>query len=352
MVNNNINIRKIAEIAGVSVATVSRVLNPSKGRRVAPELHDRIMQICDKYHYYPNMHTVRMFSRSAGTVALLAPADCMYQFIHSGGFDHNLAGVICGAENGLSEASLYLTLVAVTDKFVADKEYLKLSRGKMVDGIIVWGWYREQGFLNELLQEDLPVIMASGDIHPASPPRIEYQDYEGMKMVVEYVIAQGHRKLAIATPGQSCYAGRERLRGFNDALEAAGIVPVYRTKRSELSYEFGIAAGNEILEHCKAGEVTCIIAGNDYAAFGVAKAVRERRLRIPEDISITGADGVFVHGQIQQMTSFRSPSFDMGRTAAELLANMVNEVDQPVKSPVRLPVELIPGDTVVRLKCE
>jgi DNA-binding LacI/PurR family transcriptional regulator len=345
---NGSNIRQIAEIAGVSVATVSRVLNPPPGRHVAPELHDRIMRICDENHYYPNMHTVRMFSRSAGTVAMLAPADCMYKFVYTGGLDHNLSGVICGVEMGLAEESLYLTLVAVTDKFVTDKEYLKLCRGKMVDGIIVWGWYREQEFLNELLQEDLPVVMTSGDIPPHSPPRIEYQDYEGMRRVVEYVLSQGHRKIAVATPGQTCYAGRERLRGINAALKAAGVIPVCRSKIAELDYESGIAAGNEILDHCR-GKISCIIAGNDYAAFGVAKVIRERGLRIPEDISVTGADGIFVHGQMQQMTSFCSPSFEMGKAGAKLLVGMLHNDSEPVTSPVRLPVKLIPGDTVATL---
>ncbi len=347
MVSNSFNIRKIAKLAGVSVATVSRVLNPPPGRRVTPELHDRIMRLCDECHYYPNMHTVRMFSRNASTVALLAPADCMYQFIHSGGLDYNLSGVICGAEMELADESLYLTLVAVTDKFVENKEYIKLSRGKMVDGILVWGWYREQEFLHELLEEKLPVVMISGDIPPHSPPRIECQNYEGMKTIVEYVLSRGHRKIAIATPGATCYAGRERQRGIDDALQQAGVVPVYRSKIAGLNYEAGIAAGKEILDRCGDG-ISCIVTGNDYAAFGVAKAVRERGLRIPEDLSVTGADGIFVHGQIQQMTSFRSPSFEMGRTGAKLLTGMLHG-EAPEESPVRLPVEPISGDTVADL---
>jgi len=343
-----VNIRKIAELANVSVATVSRVLHPDEQKRVSPELRTRIMRLCEQYHYYPNMHTVRMFSRCADTVALLAPAECMYKFIYSGGLDYNLAGVICGAEMGLAEQSLYLSLVAVTEKFVENKEYLKLCRGKMVDGIIVWGWCEEQGFLHELLRENIPVVMASGDIPGKNPPPlIECQDYEGMRSVVQYVLEQGHRKIAVAVSKPTCRAVCERLRGIDSVLTEAGIEPVYRSKPAALDYDNGIASGKEILDRC-GREITCIIAVNDYAAFGVARAARERGLRIPDDISVTGADGIFVHGQIQQLTSFRSPSFEIGRRGAQMLAAMLRGEAAPA-SPLRLPVQLIPGDTVKKL---
>ncbi len=340
MVSNSFNIRQIAKLAGVSVATVSRVLNPPPGRRVTPELHDRIMRLCDECHYYPNMHTVRMFSHRAGTVALLAPAENM----NADNPDYNLSGVIYGAETGLAEEALSLTLVAVTDRFVKDKEYLKLIRGKMVDGLLVWGWYPEQEFLGELLAEGLPVVMVSGDIPPHAPPRVEYQNYEGMRTIINQVLAHGHREIAVASPAQTYYAGRERLRGINDALRDAGVTPVFRSKIPELNYEMGIIAGKEILEHC-GNRISCIVAGNDDAAFGIAKVLLERGVRIPEDISITGADGIFIRRQIQQMTSFRSPSFEMGRTGSKLLIDIL-EGQTPSGAPLRLPVELIPGDTL------
>lgn len=343
MVSNSFNIRQIAKLAGVSVATVSRVLNPPTGRRVTPELHDRIMRLCDEYHYYPNMHTVRMFSHRAGTVALLAPAENM----NPGNPDYNLSGVIYGAETGLAEEALSLTLVAVTDRFVRDKEYLKLIRGKMVDGILVWGWYPEQEFLGELLAEGLPVVMISGDIPPHAPPRVEYQNYEGMRKVVEHVLACGHREIAVATPTLACYAARERLRGINDALREAGISPVFRSNIAELNYEAGIVAGKEILDRC-GNRISCIVVGNDDAAFGIAKALLESGVRIPEDISITGADGIFLCRQIQQITSFRMPSFEMGKTGAKLLFDILNG-QPPSAAPLRLPVELIPGDTLADL---
>jgi len=346
-VKTTVNIRKIAELANVSVATVSRVLHPDEQKRVSPELRTRIMRLCEQYHYYPNMHTVRMFSRRANTVALLAPAECMYKFIYSGGLDHNLAGVICGAEMGLAEQSLYLSLVAITEKFVEDKEYLKLCRGKLVDGIMIWGWYPEQKFLEELLAENLPTVMIASAAPVHSPPRLEYQDFEGMQEIARYVLSRGHRRIAIATPLLTSYAGQERLRGIDSMLAEAGIKPVYRSRVSEFDYEKGMAAGNEILDHC-GDRITCIICGNDYAAFGVARALRERGLRVPDDISVTGADGIFVHGQIQQLTSFRSPSFEIGQRGAQMLAAMLRG-EAASASPLRLPVQLISGDTVKKL---
>ena len=108
------NIRKIAQLAGVSGASVSRALNPSLADKVSPELRQRILDTCEKMRYYPNTHTVRMFSKRSNTIAILMPEKSILKeesSIQGGGMDDSLSASIAGAEIVASENSIYLLLL-------------------------------------------------------------------------------------------------------------------------------------------------------------------------------------------------------------------------------------------------
>jgi LacI family transcriptional regulator len=339
------NIRDIARLAGVSVASVSRALRNEDGNGVSAELRKRILEICEKAQYYPNVHTVRMFSRRANTVAFLFPARMKNEETYeTGAMDPNLAASIAGVEEELALDSIYTTLVSTSDSFIKKKEYLKLIRGKMVDGVILWGWSDKETYINELLEEKVPMVMiqCGGDFKVS---QITAQDYEGMKELVKYVIELGHRNISIASPLKTSSAGRNRLSGIMDALSDAGLKPAYVSNKGDYGVEFGYNAGLEILKN--APETTCVIASNDYAALGVIKAAKEKGLSVPEDLSVTGADGVKIPG-LWELTTYFSPSYQIGLEGAKILKDLIGK---PKRKPVKisLPVKLIKGETTKEL---
>lgn len=335
------NIREIAKLAGVSVASVSRALQDGASSKVSPELRRRILDLCERFQYYPNVHTVRMLSKKAGNVAMIYPSSIsLGDRFNVGTLDPNLGACISGAERELADNGVYLTLTSTTQKFLDKKEYLRMFRGKMVDGYLVWGWTERDSFLSELLAEGVPLVMVQCASDDGGAPSVVADDFEGMRRVVEHVVGLGHRKIAVVPPLLFGSAGRERLRGVLETLKGHGLEPCHLARNGGFGPEAGYLAGKEIF--AAATGATCVIAPNDTAAFGVMQAAREAGLRIPEDVSLTGADGLKIFGQ-RQLTTYVSPSCEIGETGARILRRLID--GEPLAPSVRLPVEFIAGET-------
>lgn len=339
------NIREIARLAGVSVASVSRALDPNSNK-VSAELQEKILNICDDLKYFPNMHTVRMFANRANNVAFIFPSyDSSHDDTTEGTMDPNMGSCITGAEEELSSRGIYLTLTSTTEKFIENKEYLKIARGKMVDGVIVWGWTEQDEYLIELAQEGIPVVVIQGKPECVKVSTVTANDHDGMKAIIDHVVSRGHRKIAVLRPPKSSFPGRQRLKGTLAALEDHGLSPCLLTETSGFGQSFGYKIGKEIISGDSG--TTCIVAPNDTAAFGVIKAAKELGAGIPEDISVTGADGLKFTG-ITQLTTFLSPSYQIGVRGAQLLCDLI---DDPKGDPCQelLPITFIKGETVNKI---
>jgi len=341
----NVNIREIARQAGVSVASVSRALQESPSKKISAELRTKILQICDEQQYYPNMHTVRMLKNRSNTIALLAPPECIHVESEYDYIDYNLAGVIGGVEKFLSGHSMYVTIASMTGNFIANKEYLKFSRGKMVDGFIAWGLTSRDEFIYELIAEGAPLVAVQGGFGRITGSQVNARDYEGMGRIVEYIVSQGHRRIAYIPALETSFSGVERNRGFTDAMSQAGLAPFLVTEETGFNPDVGYAAATRIFK--KKLKPTCIVAANDYVALGVIKAAGEFHLRIPEDISLTGADGLMLPAQFQ-LTTYLSPSFQLGVAGAEMLCRIIDNPAMPPEN-ARLPVRFVQGMTVAQI---
>ena len=337
------NIRDIAKLAGVSVASVSRAINGKDPEKVSARTREKILRICEQQRFSPNGHMRRLSERRANTVAFLVPAINHYGEGVTPRMDDNMSAAILGAEEELSPSSTFLTLATLSESFLAAKTYLEFHRNRTIDGILVWGW--EGGdYLHELIAEGVPTVLLQGEAEGTPLSSVSPEDREGMSMLVDHLVGQGHRRIAVVTPLLSGSIGRERRRGILDALQAHGLAPAWVSRTMGYTAEVGYQACQEILAH--APETTCIMASNDLAALGVIKAARERGLDVPGQLSVTGADGVAFHGLVD-LTTYASPSYAIGRAAARLLLKVV---ETPEREPehVKVGVNFMPGATVAK----
>ena len=340
----NTNIRDIAKKAGVSVASVSRALQEPPSKKVSAKLREKIRDICEKMRYSPNMHTVRMFSKRSNTIALFVPPECMHLCTPSGTIDFNLAAAIGGVEYELEEHSIYLTIASITEKFLTKKEYLKFCRSKMVDGIIIWGWTESDKYLFELVEENTPIAMIQS-CDPGLPLlQINAQDYEGMRQIVEHIAALGHKNIAYIPPPETSLAGKNRKKGFLDAANKLKL-NFSVSKIAGFAFEDGVRAASEIIK--TQADVTCIVAANDLLALGVIDTAQKMGVKVPSELSVTGADGILLPGS-QQLTTYISPSFDIGRKGARRILKLINEEDNESKMEFQ-PVRFIKGTTVTQI---
>lgn len=346
MIPSTTNIREIAKIAGVSVASVSRALKSEPSPKLSEKQRKHILEICAKLHYCPNEHTRRLFSRRANTAAIFFPPfgkiseDTIEDYI-----DMNFGACLMGAQSALRAHGIDLLLTEITPEFIKSKRYLSMIRGKLLDGILLWGTLEQDDYIQEMLQEKIAVVMLQTRKASCECSMVTADDYTGMKQLTLRVLAAGHRRIAIAGAPEGASTGRNRMAGILDTLKESGVTPEYITAQAGYGYHFGKRATCEILEN--APEVTCIMNPNDMAAFGCVDELLLRGLSVPDDVSVTGADGLKLPGRGIRIDSFFSPAFEIGRRGAEALCEQISGKAPPQS--ICLPVTLVEGDTIRHL---
>ncbi len=337
-----VNIREVARVAGTSVASVSRALRDTPSPNLSAAQRAHILKVCEKLQYYPNEHTRRMFSKRSNTIALYFPSfGPMEDFYESNIIDVNFGACMQGIHKTLTDHSMQLLLSEASDAFLATKEHLKMIRGKMVDGIIIWGVTAYDNYVHELMKENIPLVMVQNEKADCNCTKVIADDYGGMLAMIDQIAAAGHRNISVTRATTTSSAGAERMRGIIDGLARHQLEPVYITEQSGFGHRFGLAAAEEILT--KRPDTTCIIASNDMAAWGCIEYARSRDLNVPDDISIAGADGLKFPGEMV-VSSYFSPSFELGKLGAEYLLKLIN--GEKVVERVCLPTTPIFGNTI------
>ena len=272
------SLRKVAERAGVSTATVSRVLNGLDV--VKASTRGRVMNAIAELKYHPNLHARSLAGGRSRTLGVIVSnlenpffldvyraleSDC-----HSRGYEVLLANTDYRSEQ----------LVAS----------IRLMIGRRVAGLAVIVSEMEATLVQELLDSNIPVVFY--DVGPSrrniTNIRVNYQG--GIERIVEHLSVLGHRKFAFIGHHSALGPIDERRRAVMDAVHRAGADAEVRCVADSDSLEGGRKAAREMLS--AAFRPTAIICVNDHMAVGVLKELRERGLRVPHDISVTGFDNI------------------------------------------------------------
>ena len=340
-----VNIRDIAREAGVSVASVSRALQPAAGRKLGEETRARILEVCERLNYHPNELFRRMRRGRANTVAFLFPCQS-HGVLSDGGFelymDMNMAASIRGAQSFLAAHEIDVMLLEATPACVSSKRYLKMIRGQLLDGVLIWGITYDAPYVEEILGEDIPVVLIQTEDERYKCSKVVSDEYRGMYALVEKVVDAGHRRIAVLNAPESSSGGVQRVNGVRDALAAHGIVPAYVSGAGRYSYEFGYEE-TALLMDCDLG-ITCVICSCNAVAFGCIAALKERGKDVPGDVSVVGSEGINLPGIMYELDSFFCPAREIGRKGAELLLGHINGSAKVER--VVVPVSLIHGKTI------
>ena len=310
------NIKEVAKLAGVSVASVSRAFQNPPSPSVSPKQRERILRICEELRYYPDIHSRRMSRKCSNTITLLSRhINCNGQLTEGDlHFDYNFAAITMGVQHVLCRCGKSLQLVQLTDEFLRERQHLTMVRSKMTDGILFWGALQDDTCIQELLNEKIPLVLLTTVVNHCDCPRVVADEYGGMKLVVEAALEAGHRRFAFLPP----------LTGFD--------------------FRYGREMGRKFLTD--GTEATCIITPNDMAAWGCINAFEEAGLKVPADISVIGADGLRFPCPLY-LDSFYLPSYEIGVEGTEMLIAMIE--DRQVEHHRVLPVSRIAGNSIRNL---
>ena len=305
-------IRDIADLAGVSIATVSRVLNDRPD--VAPETRESVLQVVREHGFSTNRGARGLSSGRTGMIGLTLPLVA----------DAYFSPMLSGASEALYERDMRIVLAPTFHDHDREMSLLdRLMRGT-TDGAILMLPEESAAELRMLQRQGFPfVVVDPREAPPDGIACVAAMHAAGAKEATEHLLELGHRRIGAIAGAPGWYATEERLHGFRAALAAAGILldpelVVY----SDWRIPGGTAAAEQLLS--LSDPPTAIFGFNDNVAIGALHAAGSRGLSVPDDLSVVGFDdtepAVIV---TPRLTSVRQPLAEMGRMGVSLLMRLI-----------------------------
>lgn len=309
----------VAKRAGVSIATVSAVLN--KTAYVSPELTQKVRLAVDELDYTINQLAHALQTKSTRTIGMLIP--------DTGAPDPFYGQVVRGAEDVFRRKGFLLILGHTYNKVEEQSRYLTAFRSRLVDGVLLFQAPGEDHELDRLLQTRKPVVFV-GRIPSGIKADVVATDIEcGTRMAIEFLYHKAHRRIGLITVATSLSVSSLRLAGWRAAFQQHGIVADESyVIAGELSSETGRQAAAQLLS--LAEPPTAIFADNLVIATGILKTLQERGLRCPQDVEVVSSDDAEWLDVFQPpITTIVQPSYELGVQAAEILLKRIRHPKRP-----------------------
>lgn len=326
-----VTIYDVAELANVSISTVSRVLNLPEQVNVATR--SRVLAAIDQLNFVPKAEATARARKSTRRIGVLAP------FITYPSFVQRLRGVAT-----LADSAYEMVVYNVESSSRRDGYLASLPVTRRLDGLIVMALPFDDEAAQRLRVNDLETVLIES-AHP-SFSSVEIDDEAGGALVARYLLGRGHRRFGFVgdaeVPDYAIHTSDRRLAGFRRVLLAAGAeLPPEAVALGKHGLEQARILGHRLLDLPE--RPTAVFCHSDTQAMGVLKALRERGLAVPRDLAVVGFDDVEVADYIG-LTTVRQPLEASGRIAVELLLARLADPTRPLQR-VSLPLEIIVRET-------
>lgn len=331
--SDGVTIKEVARHAGVSVATVSRVLNDSGP--VSEAARQRILESARELRFVPSGAARSLITRRTSTLGVLLPdlyGEFFSEFIH-------------GIDQAVRQHGYHLLVSCSHSEESEITAALRAMRGR-VDGFVIMAPEVDLATLLENLPDALPIVLLNNPVADRFDT-LTLDNFGGAYAATEHlVVAHGHRRVALlgGTPGN--FDARERLRGYRAALREAGIEPSEEWEiQGDFSEEAGYAAIERILRLTP--RPSAVFAANDSMAIGALSALQEAGVRVPEELALVGFDDIPIARYLRPpLTSVHVPIRELGKRAVEHLMRASAAKNPPPKQQ-----DVLPSTLVVRRSC-
>lgn len=323
-----VKIKAVAELAGVSVATVSRVLNNNP--TVARSLAEKVIRAVEETGYRPNGIARSLRTRTTQTIALLIP-DIGNPFF---------ADMARGVEDTALRAHHSVLLCNTDEDRHKEQTYLDLADAAQVAGVILSPHDRDAD-ISRLQRDNLPAVVVDRPLRVATD-FVGVRSFEGAKAATRHLIEEGWERPACITGPRSAYTAAARLRGYLAAVRDASGTPLYR--HADFKADTAKAAAGSLLG--SESPPDAILTANEPMALGVLAELAERGLRAGRDVGlITFDDAPWAPFADPPITVVSQPAYDIGARACELLLEVIQSGEAPAPRRVMLETKLIVRDS-------
>jgi LacI family transcriptional regulator len=334
--NGSATIIDVAREAGVSYATVSRVINNKA--HVKPEKREAVLEAMQRLGYVVNQQARSLAGGRSHIIGLL-----VQDLISSW-----MGQIIRGIDEELVNAQYDLMIYTSHRRKAAEASYAAISHG-LADGVLLIIPRNVTAYIGSLREQSFPHVLIDCSLGDRLSHSVEVANWEGAYQATTYLIGLGHHRIGFVTGQLEMESGRDRLAGFQAALHDHGIQldPSLIIEGNYLQQR-GFEAGQQLLS--RPDRPTAIFASNDASAFGVIDAAHAHGLRLPDDLSILGFDDIPEAASIHPaLTTVRQPLEQMGRIGTQILIRALDDPDMPIARVV-LPTELIIRRSCIRVE--
>lgn len=299
-------IKDVADRAGVSIGTVSHVLNYPD--RVSKEKREAVLEAIDELGYIPSEAGRRLRqvkSQLVGVVVLDISNPFFVQAARA-------------IENRLAEDNCFPMIVSSDGDDEKEATIMRLLAGQRVRGVIVTPSGHTLENLEILRNRGIPVVLMDHPPIDDAIPTVATDDRVGARLAIDHLVSLGHQNIGFISGPESIRQARDRSAGVDDAAAVAGNVAVVKYFGDRFNADTGAAGARALLDAHP--DITALFGASDQLAIGIMRAVRERELDIPSDISIIGYDDIDITSElITPLTTIKQPLSEIGREAASLL---------------------------------
>lgn len=308
-----VTIKDIADILNVSVTTVSRVIN-NKRKGVSEDTRERVLKLAEELDYHPNKIARGLVTKRTNTIGVVLPDITNPVF----------PDLVRGIEDACNDAGYDLIICNSDNYYKKERNYIKILKEKCVDGIIYTGTVSDEGKNISLLEAmDIPFVVVDRIYDDKSISKVCTNSEKGLYELTKYIIENGHKKIAYISGPKSTSIHRARFLGFKNALEENGLsVDENLVEVGEYKLDSGYHCMTKLLE--KRGQFTAVVCENDLIAIGACEAMKDSNIKIPDEISITGYDDIYVSSLITpRLTTVHQNTYKMGEKSIEVLIDKI-----------------------------
>lgn len=335
-----ITIKDVAEKAGVSVATASRVLSDSS-YPVRPALRQRVKEAADALEYSPNAFAQALRGDVCKDIALIIPNLSNPFYLQA----------VLGAGEALEQDAYSIRFCNTMHDPERERSFIRQLYDRQVRGVILSSVAQDNAqFVNKYIQKGMKFVLLDQQLPDVEVPAIDYDSRAGAKLAMEHLLELGHKKIAFATTPLVRFTRQEIYAGYCKALTAAGISPdpalLYERAidKAGRGSDYELNIGRQIAEDflqdgCPATAIVCI---NDMVAIGLIQTLTLHGIRVPEDVSVVGFDDIPLAGAyVPALTTVHNPAQEMGRLAAIMLLDALRSEDSAMALTMRLSPKLM-----------
>lgn len=342
----SITLKDIAKICGVSTATVSLVI--SDHPRIPESTKKRVLKIIKKLGYYPHSAARALSTNRTKTICVVLP---QIPHIFSDPF---FGEVLSGIYDYSSKNDYRLVLEVATYEFCFYKKYLQMFKERVIDGMIYVGSTLDDRYLIDLKNENLPFILVGSYFPDVDINYVIGDNFQGGYIATKYLIQLGHRRIGYITGHFKIISAYDRFLGYKKALLDHGLQYdenlVLNADFDEITgYKAMIKLLNDRDKQSLRDKISAVFAGNDLMAIGAIRAIQERGLRIPQDISVIGMDNLPLSGFKEiSLTTVEYNIRLMGEITCKKVIELIENSSKHTKPQIK---EILPVKLIIRNTC-